>query len=144
MLFPNTNEPSLTPVNFITRGTNMATIIQFGGLWIVGGKIGTTWKLVQTIVQQQVTTIQGRCHIDMDEGEKKVLKKKVDLSNHENPEEMESSPAKISTEVADSDDEKEQEQEEVDEEPVLASAISASSVMQVSSDSKKGKGRSKK
>lgn len=125
MLFPNPTEPSITPVNFITRGTNMATILQFGGLWIVGGKIGTTWKLVQTIVQQQITTIQGKCHIDMDEGEKTVLKKKVDLTNHVNPEEMETSPPPhTTTEVADSDDEKEpneqekeHEDDDVDEEP---------------------------
>lgn len=151
MLFPNPDEPSLTPVNFITRGNNMATIIQFGGLWIVGGKIGTTWKLVQTIVQQQVTTIQGRCHIDMDDGDKTVLKKKVDLSTHQDPEEMEtssssssSSSSAISTEVADSDDEKDQEQEqdEVDEEPVAVSP--ASLPTQSQSETKKAKGRGKK
>jgi hypothetical protein len=150
MLFPNPEDPSLTPVNFITRGNNMATIIQFGGLWIVGGKIGTTWKLVQTVVQQQVTTIQGKCHIDMDEGDKTVLKKKVDISKHQDPEEMESasSSSAISTEVVDSDDEKEpQEQDEVDEEPVaVIAAPSPASVTMVAheAENKKAKGRGKK
>lgn len=124
MLYPNPEDPSLTPVNFITRGTNMVTIIQFGGLWIVGGKIGTTWKLVQTVVRQQITTIQGTCHIDMDEGEKVQLEKKVDLSKHQEPEHEDEHTAKqVSTVVNDSDDEGEpetnasQETEDVDEEP---------------------------
>ena len=127
MLFPNPEDPSLTPVNFITRGTNMATIVQFGGLWIVGGKIGTTWKLVQTVVRQQITTIQGTCHIDMDEGEKVQLEKKVDLSKHQEPEQDDEPVAKqVSTIVDDSDDEgaheatttaTQEEEEDVDEEP---------------------------
>jgi len=123
MLFPNPEDPTLTPVNFITRGTNMATIIQFGGLWIVGGKIGTTWKLVQTVVRQQITTIQGQCHIDMDEGEKIQLEKKVDLSKHQEPEHDEEPTKQVSTTVEDSDDEdgkthrEPTDDNEVDEEP---------------------------
>lgn len=127
-LFPNEEDPSVTPLNFITRGTNMATVVQCGGLWIVGGKMGVTWKLVQTIVRQQNTSIQGVCHIELKESDKKALQKKVDLSKHQDPDSVESessssssSSAPVSTEVADSDDEKETDEqpetEEVDEEP---------------------------
>jgi hypothetical protein len=130
-LFPNESDPSITPLNFITRGTNMATVVQCGGLWIVGGKMGVTWKLVQTIVKQQNTSIQGVCHIELKESDKKALQKKVDVSAHQDPDQEEetsssstskSSTAAISTTVEDSDDEgdkevPETEEDEVDEEP---------------------------
>lgn len=129
-LFPNEEDPSITPLNFITRGTNMATVVQCGGLWIVGGKMGVTWKLVQTIVKQQNTSIQGVCHIELKESDKKALQKKADVSAHQDPDQEEesssstskSSSATISTAVEDSDDEGEKEtpeteEEDVDEEP---------------------------
>lgn len=142
LLFPSESNPESTPLKFITRGTNMATVVQCGGLWIVGGKMGVTWKLVQTIVRQQNTSIQGVCHIDLPEKEKKLLQKKVDLSQHPVPEGEEqtaayssssssSSSAVVSTEVPDSDDEQEKEEEvpeseELDEEPSTPSASSPS------------------
>lgn len=125
-IFPDEEDPSVTPLNFITKGTHMMAIVQFGGLWVVGGKIGATWKLVQAVVKQQSTTIQGTCLIDMDEGDKKHLEKKADLTKFQEPETessetSSSSSAPVSTEVADSDDEKETDEqpetEEVDEEP---------------------------
>jgi hypothetical protein len=148
-LFPSPENPEVTPLNFITRGTNMATVIQCGGLWIVGGKMGVTWKLVQTIVKQQNTSIQGVCHIDLGETDKKLLQKKADLSKHQAPEEEESesssTPQAISTEAADSDDEKEETTEtndEVDEEP---SAPAPAPLPTPEPETKKGaKGRGKK
>lgn len=148
-LFPNEEESSVTPLDFITRGTNMATVVQCGGLWIVGGKMGVTWKLVQTIVRQQNTSIQGVCHIDLKESDKKLLQKKADLSKHQEPEESEStsssSSAQVSTEVADSDDEKEEEQpetDEVDEEPSTPAPVPmSSSAVASAAPAKKGRGK---
>lgn len=134
LLFPSTSDPSATPLNFITKGTNMKTIVKCAGLWIVGGKMGITWKLVQTIVRQQNTSLPGVCHIEMNESEKTVLKRKADLSKHQDPEEeVAPASAAVSTEVADSDDEQEAgaekedapETEELDEEPGTPSTVSA-------------------
>lgn len=152
MLFPSAENPEATPLNFITRGTNMATVVQCGGLWIVGGKMGVTWKLVQTIVKQQNTSIQGVCHIDLKETDKKLLQKKADLSKHQEPEESESSSSTsaqaISTDAVDTDDENDNEKEdapetdEVDEEP---SAPAPAPVPTPEPESKKpAKGRGKK
>jgi hypothetical protein len=146
MLFPSESDPSATPLNFITRGTNMKAIVKCAGLWIVGGKMGVTWKLVQTVVRQQSTSLQGVCHIEMDESEKKVLKRKADLTKHQDPESQEqtsssSSSAAVSTEVRDSDDEQEAEgekedpvdPEDVDEEPSTPSTAPTTSVTPTSS-----------
>jgi hypothetical protein len=136
LLFPSEENPDATPLEFITRGTNMKTVLTCGGLWIVGGKMGVTWKLAQTIVRQQNTSIQGVCHIDMDESEKTVLKRKADLSKHQDSEETvtsEAAPPPVSTEVVDSDEEQETgkedspETEDVDEEPTTPSASPATS-----------------
>lgn len=136
LLFPSESNPEVTsPLPFLTRGTNMATVVQCGGLWIVGGKMGVTWKLVQTIVRQQNTSIQGICHIELKESDKNALQKKVDLSKHQAPEGEEDTfvggaggggAGSVSTEVADTDDEQETnevpETEDLDEEPSTPSA----------------------
>jgi hypothetical protein len=137
LLFPSETDPAVTPLNFITKGTNMKTIVKCAGLWIVGGKMGITWKLVQALVRQQNVSRPGVCHIEMNESEKSVLKRKADLSNHQDPDNQEettssssSSSAAVSTEVMDSDDEQEAgkeegetpETEELDEEPRTPSA----------------------
>jgi hypothetical protein len=136
ILFPSDTDPSATPLTFITRGTNMATVVQCGGLWIVGGKMGVTWKLIQTIVRQQNTSIQGVCHITLKETDKTLLHKKADLSKHQDPDSQEEhpTPAAVSTEVMDSDDEQEAgkeeeapETDELDEEPSTPSATPTAS-----------------
>ena len=51
-LFPCDDE-SVTPVSLIQSGSNVAVIIQNGGVWFAGGKFGTTWKLVQCVVKPE-------------------------------------------------------------------------------------------
>jgi hypothetical protein len=147
-LFPNPEETEITPLQFITRGNNMATIVQCGGLWIVGGKMGVTWKLVQTVVKQQNTSISGVCHINLKETDKNKLSSVADLSKHSEPEvEVNGSSSHtishtISTEtsshVEDSDEEneehdheplgKEKDEEEDDEEPSAPSPPPSSTI----------------
>jgi hypothetical protein len=115
-LFPNPLEAEATPVQFITRGNHMATIVQCGGLWIVGGKMGVTWKLVQTVVKQQNTSISGVCHINIKETDKTKLSSVADLTKHIEPEHesetIHSSSHPISSShVEDSDQEDEEEEE---------------------------------
>jgi hypothetical protein len=130
-LFP-CEDPEVTPLQFITRGNNMATIVQCGGLWIVGGKMGVTWKLVQTVVKQQNTSISGVCHISLKETDKTKLSSVADLTKHSEPEPdivVSSTNNEISSHADDSDDEDdckkieereehaEEEEEEEEEEP---------------------------
>ena len=39
----------LTPMQLIPKLTNLALIIQSGGIWFANGKFGTTWRLVQGV-----------------------------------------------------------------------------------------------
>ena len=59
-----------SPLPFFTKGTNVIAIIQCGGLWLVSGKVGVTWKLIQAVVKQSNTSVVGRCLIQLPETEK--------------------------------------------------------------------------
>lgn len=72
-LFPNVNEPTVTPLDFITKGSKVATLIQCGGIWFANGKFGVTWKLVQAVIKPR-ETLFGRCHIALSTADKERLK----------------------------------------------------------------------
>lgn len=49
---------------YISKASNVATLIQCGGLWFANGKFGVTWKLVQAVVKPR-PSIKGKCHIPL-------------------------------------------------------------------------------
>jgi hypothetical protein len=71
-LFPNDN--GLFPPDLIGKATNVATIIQCGGIWIANGKLGVTWKLVQAVVQPK-QSMRGKCFINLSVNDKAQLAK---------------------------------------------------------------------
>ena len=96
LVFPNDDNTSIT--DFIVKGSNVATIIQCGGIWVANGKFGVTWKLFQAVVKPR-TTLSGKCHIVLSEKDKEKLA--VPLDDEEACEEVVNNV----TEVPDSDDE---------------------------------------
>ena len=110
-LFPNENTPGMTPVDYLQKGTNVAVVIQCGGLWFANGKFGVTWKLLQAVVQKPRASLQGTCFIKLNSDDKEKLKGSA-AAKEEDTEEM-------SEIVADSDAEEEGgivEDDEVEEE----------------------------
>lgn len=72
-IFPCDNE-NMTPIDFIPKKSNVAAIIQCGGLWAVAGKWGITWKLVQCVVKpQEVVSVFGKCHIQLSPDDIKMI-----------------------------------------------------------------------
>jgi hypothetical protein len=71
-LFPSSNP--VTPLDFIKKGIQVATIIQCGGLWFANGKFGMTWKLVQAVVQKPRANLVGQCFIKLKKSDKDKLK----------------------------------------------------------------------
>jgi len=62
-----------TPItNFIVKGSNIATIIQCGGIWVANGKFGVTWKLFQAVVKPK-TSLSGKCHIMLSEQDMNII-----------------------------------------------------------------------
>jgi len=71
-IFPN--DHGLFPTDLIAKGTNVATVIQCGGLWFANGKFGMTWRLVQAVVKPK-ESLQGKCFISLSTNEKEVMNK---------------------------------------------------------------------
>ena len=71
-LFPGS--PGVTPLEYLKKGSNIMTLIQFAGIWFVNGKFSASWKLVQAVVQKPKATLQGQCFIKMKTQDKEKLK----------------------------------------------------------------------
>lgn len=112
LVFPGEDETNIS--EFIVKGSNVATIIQCGGIWVANGKFGVTWRLFQAVVKPR-TTLSGKCHISLSDKDKELMSKSVD---DEEVSDVTDSVSK--TQVEDSDDEDKvslaQEAEEVKEE----------------------------
>ena len=73
LLFPCENE-EITPAHLIPKLSNVACVIQCGGIWIGGKGWGVTWKLVQCVVKpKQVATVFGTCHINLSNEERVAI-----------------------------------------------------------------------
>lgn len=112
MLFPCENE-DMTPMDFVPRLSNVACVIQCGGIWIGGKGWGLTWKLVQCVVKpKEVASVFGRCHVQLSEDEVDTINKQefdedVSVSQPPVPQPVPVLPTPVvqSTFVEDSDDE---------------------------------------
>jgi hypothetical protein len=114
LLFPCDNQ-NVTPLDFVPKQSNVACVLQCGGIWIGGKGWGLTWKLIQCIVKpREVVSVYGKCQIKLSDEErttieKQELKEDVDLESEPEPEPetVFQKPAPVSTEVPDSDNEEE-------------------------------------
>ena len=98
-LFPDP-DGTQTPLELISKGSQIATIIKNGGIWFAAGKFGTTWKLEQAVVQPRAT-LRGKCHIQLDDSDMQTMETAAAKSDDSDDEEQ---PA-VDTNVEDSDDE---------------------------------------
>tara|TARA_B100000900_G_scaffold385504_1_gene375204 strand:- start:341 stop:1156 length:816 start_codon:yes stop_codon:yes gene_type:complete len=111
MLFPCDND-NLTPVDFVPKQSNVACIIQCGGLWFGGKGWGVTWRLVQTMVKpHQVASVFGKCHISLSADDMETIEKQdLPSSSAVADDSSVSSEKVVDTTVEDSDEEEEEEE----------------------------------
>lgn len=67
----------LSPLDYIKKQTQVACVIQCGGIWFVNGKFSITWNLKQAVVQKPKESMEGKCLIKLKTADKEVLKKQV-------------------------------------------------------------------
>ncbi len=104
LIFPCENE-EMTPAHFVPKLSNVACVLQCGGIWIGGKGWGVTWKLVQAVVKpKEVVTVFGKCHIKLSEDEKNTIEND-DVEAEE--EVLAPEPNAAQTMVEDSDEEEE-------------------------------------
>ncbi len=126
MLFPvgeNEAKKNLTPVDFIPKLSQVACVLQCGGIWIGGKGWGLTWKLIQCVVKtREVVSVYGKCHIQLSpedrdaiEGQKIPEDDGDEVDEEITPSAVDPPATVFDTSAADSDD-------DVEEEPVAVVA----------------------
>jgi hypothetical protein len=107
LIFPS-EDPTQTPPDFVPKLSNIACVLQCGGIWIGGKGWGLTWKMVQGVVKPRVSdSVYGKCHINLSSEDKEALesqpapvdedaveeeKKVVDTTAEDSDEEVEATP----------------------------------------------------
>jgi Family of unknown function (DUF5871) len=122
LLFPCDNE-NMTPMDFVPKKSNVACVLQCGGLWFGGKGWGITWKLNQCVVKpHEVQSVFGKCHIDLSPDDIDTIESDPVAVVAEEQEDEEPVPAKVvkpvNVQVDDSDDDEPAPPAPVVEEPV--------------------------
>jgi len=112
VLYPNTSNPVVSPLDFLSKGINVALVVQCGGLWFANGKFGMTWKLVQAVVQKPRAALTGKCFINLKPSDKEKLKTSAPVGDDGDVE----GPGTL---VDDSEDEAEEEEKETSSQQVV-------------------------
>jgi len=77
LIFPSEN-PDLTPIDFVPKLSQVACLLQCGGIWLGGKGWGVTWKLVQAVVKPRETvSVAGKCRIPLSLKETEALDAQV-------------------------------------------------------------------
>lgn len=97
-LFPSPMS-SDTPETIVTKGINVACVLESGGIYFASGKCGTTLKLFQAVVQPK-KSLRGTCHVILDNEDKAQMER----SNEQSGETEEASKEAVA-EIVDSDEE---------------------------------------
>ena len=100
LLIPN--QENTSPEVFITKASNIACILQCGGIWFANNNFGVSWKLYQGVVKPTETLKQGVCHIALS------AKDKEQISSSGGSDEETRSPEVVNNVQVESDDEGEE------------------------------------
>jgi len=77
MIFPCDND-RLTPVDFVPKLSQVACVLQCGGIWIGGKGWGVTWKVIQCVVKpREIISVFGKCHIQLSEDDRGAIEKQT-------------------------------------------------------------------
>ncbi len=71
-IYPAKDGEPTTPIDLITKGCLVATIIKCGGVYFVNGKFGVTWRLHQALVKPK-PSMSGMCFIPLSPDEVTLL-----------------------------------------------------------------------
>ena len=108
LIFPS-EDPTQTPPDFVPKLSNIACVLQCGGIWIGGKGWGLTWKMIQGVVKPRITdSVYGKCHINLSSEDKEVLESQPAAPVEDEETVAAAEPVAVSTEAADTDEEEEE------------------------------------
>jgi len=106
LIFPCADD-RLTPLEFVPKLSNVACVLQCGGIWIGGKGWGLTWKVIQCVVKpKEIVSVYGKCHIQLSPEDRET----IDTQHIKDDVDVEDEPVAATksvpqTVVEDSDDE---------------------------------------
>jgi len=107
-MFP-CDDPDASPPDFVPKMSNIACVLQCGGVWIGGKGWGLTWKMVQGVVKPRVNnSIYGKCQIQLSTDEKEKINSTPVVNNDDD--DVVATTDAVDTIVDDSDGEAEEEE----------------------------------
>jgi hypothetical protein len=129
MIFPCDND-RVTPPDFVPKLSQVACVLQCGGIWKGGKGWGVTWKVIQSVVKpREVVSVYGQCRVLLSEEDRGAIASQ----NVQDSDDVESETVFVKAtaqshdvETADSDDEEDMPEivasatVEVEEEPAPA------------------------
>jgi len=101
-IFPNDN--GLLPTDLIAKATNVATVIQCGGLWFANSKFGVTWRFIQAVVKPKQSLV-GKCYINLSTDEKTKMTKRAPGDDADDDSDDDDTVQKVETVDSSDDDE---------------------------------------
>jgi hypothetical protein len=117
LIFPCDEQKHLTPVDFVPKLSQVACVLQCGGVWIGGKGWGVTWKLIQCVVKpRNVESVYGRCHITLSDEDRGAIDRQTIKDGDDDVYEGDDIPASVfsttkiayETQAEDSDEEVEE------------------------------------
>lgn len=70
IIFPSEDQ-RMTPVDFVPKLSQVACVLQCGGIWKGGNGWGVTWKVIQCVVKpKEVISVYGKCRVMLSEEER--------------------------------------------------------------------------
>merc|ERR1711871_1068669 len=89
-------------MDFVPKMSNVACVIQCGGLWFGGKGWGITWRVKQIVVKpREVVSIFGKCHVSLSDKDIETMEKAPTANDDDS---METTPTTSNLQVEDSDD----------------------------------------
>ncbi len=131
LIFPCSNQ-NITPSDFVPKLSNVACVLQCGGIWIGGKGFGITFKLIQCVVKPRVNiSVYGKCNVILSAEDINTLEQQPVVEEETNIDETieHNSNKPMDVLVDDSDDEEEDTKvSEVEEQKEDNSQLSKQSV----------------
>ena len=73
MIFPCDND-RVTPVDFVPKLSQVACVLQCGGIWKGGKGWGLTWKAIQCVVKpREVVSVYGQCRVKLSDEDRGAI-----------------------------------------------------------------------
>jgi hypothetical protein len=73
LIFPCEND-RVTPPDFVPKLSQVACVLQCGGIWKGGKGWGVTWKVIQSVVKpREVVSVYGKCRVLLSEEDRGAI-----------------------------------------------------------------------